>query len=108
MLVCGDLPFACQGLHRVTLPRHGIAIDVGAYLWRQHEVATVDPAAIATRLLRELRHAALCVNIERAKSAGWLRRCQRDESAMILVEGQKRRDVYVRNPIALGEAKCFF
>ncbi len=100
------LAFAGQCLHRLFFPGGAVVGDVVDHLGREHEVAAVDPVAVALRLFLEADD-ALAVDVDRAEAPGRLHRGHGGQLAVFLVEGERGADVDVGDAVAIGEAECF-
>ena len=85
-------------------PRRFRRLDVAADLGREHEVATVQPGAVSTRLLLESEHART-VQLDRAEAAGRLHGGDGGERTLLAVVVDQRRDVDVGEAVAVGEAE---
>src|SRR4051812_48076581 len=101
MAVRRKLVLLRQALERLVLPGRVVAFDVVADLWRQHEEAAVDPAALARLLLEAADPVA--TEVDRAPAPARLNRRHRGEGALPAVEGQQLAQVDVGHSVAVGE-----
>ena len=101
-----QLAFGGQLFQRFALPNRGVAFDIVADLRRKHEKSGIDPAAIAHRLFLETQH-AIAVGAQAAEASRRLRRGQRRQHALALVQCDDLLDVHIAHAIAIGQAKGF-
>src|SRR5580692_2755113 len=99
-----ELALRGERAHRLLLPHGAVAIEVAVDPGREHEEATVGPAAVAAGLLLELAH-QLAFQLQRTKTAGWLHGGDGCLGAAPAVEIDQRGQVHVSEPVAVGEAE---
>src|SRR5450759_2742105 len=107
VLVSRELIGSRQMLEGLPLPDGLVAGDQIDHLWRQHEEASIDPAAIAQGLLFEPTNVRLVIarETERPEARGRLSRSHCCHSPMALVELDQLFDIDVSQTISIGEAK---
>lgn len=104
MLICHQFTFIGQSLQRTGFPTRLVAIDI-LYAGRlKDKKATVDPASVPLGLLGEPGHPVF-LHVEGAVPARRLHRGHRCLAAMLLVEGNQRRDIDIAQPVTIGEAE---
>jgi len=70
------MPDAGQGVERLLLPDAVVAINQVDHRRLQHEIAAIDPASIAIRLLLEVPD-LVAIKTQRSIAAWWLNSCKR-------------------------------
>ena len=103
-----QLAFVGEPGHRLGFPWRGVGGDVVDALGRENEIAAVDPAAVAHRLLDEAAHAVAGIHAERAVAAGRLHRSDGRQLAVRAVERDQRADIDIGHAVAVGEAERLF
>ena len=99
-----ELPLPGELLHRLALPHRGVALDVVADLGREHEVAAVDPAAVALRLLLEAVHLVVG-DLQRPEAPGRLHPGHRRLEPGVAVLSDRAADVDVAHAVAVRAAE---